>query len=377
MQDLKCQALTEPEAAITKFKSRMTPIPRSFLQSLQTLQPAAPASSSHSRFIANRSLDSAERGRKTRSSSGSDAWLSRPVTFSTSNRKQAFPIPYQCSHTGCTNTNKAPKPLHENRNRVGFKTARRHSSPQPPRNQREELPVFPLDSPTDTDAHLGAMHQHHSRNDFKAAPFLSSPHPPRSERGETAVSLLANLENTENHLKDMHEHHGGKKIKAMHRRPAASSASGEESQRSLIPTRPASPVISTLPRTEGNRGKQEGSRCSSNSAMAKAPTEFIFFLKLPTEIRLMIWDLALPGPRVIEILCEKNVGRDFYTKSTTPILLHVNQESRALAFKFFQKFTAQKSISRDTEQFMHSSVEAHEDLVEDLPDGTVIERGAK
>jgi len=64
------------------------------------------------------------------------------------------------------------------------------------------------------------------------------------------------------------------------------------------------------------------------------------FKKLPIEIRLAIWKMSLPGSRMIEMKFKRNIARrpmDFrLLDSEFPTLLHVNQEARAEALKFYQ-----------------------------------------
>lgn len=54
-------------------------------------------------------------------------------------------------------------------------------------------------------------------------------------------------------------------------------------------------------------------------------TSFHSFPKLPTEVRIMIWQLSV-NPRVVEI--EFSESRGFYTRVATPLSLRVNQDSR-------------------------------------------------
>lgn len=78
----------------------------------------------------------------------------------------------------------------------------------------------------------------------------------------------------------------------------------------------------------------------------KTLRRFKFFPKLPTEIRLMIWDFCLPGPRVVDV----KIRRCFFRASTRkvfklprfissldhPAILHICSESRLLALKHYK-----------------------------------------
>jgi 2EXR family len=63
-----------------------------------------------------------------------------------------------------------------------------------------------------------------------------------------------------------------------------------------------------------------------------SPT-FTLFPKLAVELRLRIWELALPGPRLVEMRSDA-CPRDNSHRST-PSILHVCSESRAEALKWY------------------------------------------
>jgi 2EXR family len=69
--------------------------------------------------------------------------------------------------------------------------------------------------------------------------------------------------------------------------------------------------------------------------------QFIFFPKLPMELRLKIWTLALPGPRIIEIYQNFNIGirfgNEIQANNPPPALFHVNREAREVASKKYMK----------------------------------------
>ena len=51
--------------------------------------------------------------------------------------------------------------------------------------------------------------------------------------------------------------------------------------------------------------------------------QFLLFPKLPLELRRMIWKLALPDGRVVEVLWSEE-KKKFYTDATQPVLLQVS-----------------------------------------------------
>ncbi len=59
--------------------------------------------------------------------------------------------------------------------------------------------------------------------------------------------------------------------------------------------------------------------------------EFIFFPKLPVELRDMIWKFPLPEPRIVEI----SGSRSRPINLSVPVILQVNQEARRLAKKHY------------------------------------------
>jgi hypothetical protein len=79
-----------------------------------------------------------------------------------------------------------------------------------------------------------------------------------------------------------------------------------------------------------------------------SPREFVFFPRLSTELRLMIWVFAIPGPRTITIFAQResyvlnsdghgacNPSIPAKPDSKAPALLHVTRESRGVALKFY------------------------------------------
>lgn len=65
-----------------------------------------------------------------------------------------------------------------------------------------------------------------------------------------------------------------------------------------------------------------------------APTNFTIFHKLPRELRQQIWRETLPGPRTVEVKCNK--GNACTSSAKIPTALHVSAEARAEAMRFYK-----------------------------------------
>ncbi|OBT69552.1 hypothetical protein VE03_01110 [Pseudogymnoascus sp. 23342-1-I1] len=73
---------------------------------------------------------------------------------------------------------------------------------------------------------------------------------------------------------------------------------------------------------------------------------FELFPQLPTELRLMVWEFCLPGPRVVDIrMCRKSIPTStgelldvsrFISSVDHPVMLHVCSESRRLARQHYR-----------------------------------------
>lgn len=66
-------------------------------------------------------------------------------------------------------------------------------------------------------------------------------------------------------------------------------------------------------------------------------TEFTLFMNLPSELRLRIWDFAMPDERIIEVLWNAEIGYYIDGLNRIPTILHVCVESRLFTL---EKYTA-------------------------------------
>jgi hypothetical protein len=78
--------------------------------------------------------------------------------------------------------------------------------------------------------------------------------------------------------------------------------------------------------------------------------DFALFAALPVELRHEIWEVTLPGPRILEIMFvvepDQNIPR-LLVKGSTPSALLVCKESRSVALK---RFTAVLAVSKNHER---------------------------
>lgn len=82
-------------------------------------------------------------------------------------------------------------------------------------------------------------------------------------------------------------------------------------------------------------------------------TTFKLFRKLPLELRLVIWDLtSYREPQFIPLLWNPNT-KTGTSKYSTPIVLHVNQESRAEGLRTYKSITIASTHTRTS---MHVEV---------------------
>ncbi|KAF8860142.1 hypothetical protein BDZ45DRAFT_724856 [Acephala macrosclerotiorum] len=94
-------------------------------------------------------------------------------------------------------------------------------------------------------------------------------------------------------------------------------------------------------------------------------TVFTLFPQLPIELRHMIWDEVLPGPRVIEILYRRS-KRQVDTDCENPMLLYVNQESRNLTLKNYKTMLVEhekQRCPRRIQPLLHRYINNDQDLL--------------
>ena len=89
---------------------------------------------------------------------------------------------------------------------------------------------------------------------------------------------------------------------------------------------------------------------------------FTLFGKLPLELRLMVWAMALPGPRCLEsATLERNTPNEVrwelvnYDKS--PAMLFVSWEPRAFALQHFQAPTSENSLHYHRVRYFNPSTD--------------------
>jgi hypothetical protein len=94
-----------------------------------------------------------------------------------------------------------------------------------------------------------------------------------------------------------------------------------------------------LPRTESANSKDE--RSNRNT--------FMPFLRLPTELRLKIWSLSMPGPRDVQVLVRRSqkdppeMNRSVIKAlSSVPTILRVNHEARTEGLKVYKACLKEK-----------------------------------
>ncbi|KAF8860147.1 hypothetical protein BDZ45DRAFT_741754 [Acephala macrosclerotiorum] len=130
---------------------------------------------------------------------------------------------------------------------------------------------------------------------------------------------------------------------------------------------------------DGTTYASDATQSSSSASVATqlastnvpAPLEkFTLFPKLPIELRLKIWDEAMPGPRVIELLVHH--GRNgmgdpgiAYTDCKTPSILHASRESRNHVLK---KYKTLATMDRDgcsiaTWRLLYTRIDFDQDIV--------------
>jgi hypothetical protein len=72
----------------------------------------------------------------------------------------------------------------------------------------------------------------------------------------------------------------------------------------------------------------------TSRSQGMAPTGFTFFSKLPPELRLKIWELAIPEDFIIRICYEQTRGPPSLNQDT-PAMISVSHEARSVALKVY------------------------------------------
>jgi hypothetical protein len=78
------------------------------------------------------------------------------------------------------------------------------------------------------------------------------------------------------------------------------------------------------------------------------PTEFTLFGKLPMELRLRIWELAIPDQRIIRIKYRMLFGN--LLDKNMPAIIGVSREARSVAVKYYSGYTV-LSLKADKQRF--------------------------
>jgi outer membrane phospholipase A len=97
--------------------------------------------------------------------------------------------------------------------------------------------------------------------------------------------------------------------------------------------------------TDINQSDDSSTNTDTQTDTNQPLTEFHCFDKLPVELRVMIWKLLIPGPRIIKVNFNQKNKRKIGAKLTAtiriPILLHIKKETRNLALKYYQRIAFQ------------------------------------
>jgi len=103
-----------------------------------------------------------------------------------------------------------------------------------------------------------------------------------------------------------------------------------------------------VPRSELNRRRALLASILANTPQPIVPhcqgRTFTSFMRLPVELRDIVWELQLPGPRTITItedvvhksLDDPDLRKAKAAKTPVPTLLHICKESRDFALRFYR-----------------------------------------
>jgi hypothetical protein len=67
-----------------------------------------------------------------------------------------------------------------------------------------------------------------------------------------------------------------------------------------------------------------------------SPADFPLFVELPTELRLKIWQLTIPEPRVVPVRYNRS-SRQYTSTGAPPVAAHICSESRTLFLESYTK----------------------------------------
>ncbi|PQE20536.1 hypothetical protein CJF30_00001870 [Rutstroemia sp. NJR-2017a BBW] len=114
----------------------------------------------------------------------------------------------------------------------------------------------------------------------------------------------------------------------------------------LEPTVPNDNATNVYPAAQpalASKGKRKTMSKLSSTLTSKLTRRFPLFSSLPTELRLLIWNAAIPDPLVHELYpsCPTSSPYNFKTKLRSnrrqiPSLLHTNREARSVALAHYQ-----------------------------------------
>jgi 2EXR family len=91
-----------------------------------------------------------------------------------------------------------------------------------------------------------------------------------------------------------------------------------------------------MPHTKAASAKSQLALTNSSTkklVFAAPQTAFTLFPELPPELRLIIWKMSIPGPRIVEVRCENPSWNCFNNQSVLPGSFSANRESRAATLK--------------------------------------------
>ncbi|TGO60006.1 hypothetical protein BCON_0039g00370 [Botryotinia convoluta] len=123
-----------------------------------------------------------------------------------------------------------------------------------------------------------------------------------------------------------------------------------ENRRAPTPTQQALQLFNALPDGDSSLIPQS---FQSNAVVRAPPTSTSFALSsLPPEIRLMVWNLLIPGPQIIRITDNRMRHNRAHSRQN-PAVLYVNHESRTEALKHLTRLFGGVNGNGYPEQFKY------------------------